>query len=156
MSTTSSKAGERVEVSATFYPYDSKLYLNEDEPQVGQRDEDVERKWECYHIIISPLKGLKCYIKKEEDKWTPYWWNTSTAFSSTSPNLLARSIPINQWSGMLFSSIGHSVIISGISCFTVWHLDTSSKARLLILPISSSVPMVFNCHFKHLLQKIPI
>ena len=25
-----------------------------DEPQVGQRHEDVERKWEYYHIIIFP------------------------------------------------------------------------------------------------------
>jgi hypothetical protein len=29
-----------------------------DEPQVGQRHEDVERNWEYYHIVIS-LKGLE-------------------------------------------------------------------------------------------------
>ena len=28
-----------------------------------------------------PWKDSKSYIKKEEDKWTPKWWNTSTAFS---------------------------------------------------------------------------
>jgi hypothetical protein len=39
-----------------------------DEPQVGQRHEYVERKRECYHIIIFPEKTWKFYIKKEEDK----------------------------------------------------------------------------------------
>ena len=39
-----------------------------DEPQVDQRHEDVERIRE-YYIIIFPLKDLKLYIKKEEDKW---------------------------------------------------------------------------------------
>jgi hypothetical protein len=31
--------------------------LQADEPQVGQRHEDVERNWEYYHIVIS-LKVL--------------------------------------------------------------------------------------------------
>ena len=39
---------------------------------------------------------LKFYIKKEEDKWTPWWWRISRAFSSTSPNLLTRITFINQ------------------------------------------------------------
>ena len=46
----SRRAGERVEVRATSCPKDEKLSLN----QFGQRDEDVERKWEYYHIIIFP------------------------------------------------------------------------------------------------------
>ena len=43
-----------------------------------------------------PRKDLKYYIKKEEDKWTPEWWNTSKAFCSTRPELLKSSTPINQ------------------------------------------------------------
>ena len=33
-----------------------KLSLKVDEPQVGQRHEDVERKREYYHIIIFPAR----------------------------------------------------------------------------------------------------
>ena len=40
-----------------------------DESQVGQRHEDVDRKWEYYHIAVL-LKDLKLYIKKVEDKFT--------------------------------------------------------------------------------------
>ena len=32
----------------------AELSLKADEPQVVQRHEDVERKWEYYHIIIFP------------------------------------------------------------------------------------------------------
>jgi hypothetical protein len=49
-------ADERVEVSATSCPQDGKQSLEADEPQVGQRHEDVERKREYYHIIIFPEK----------------------------------------------------------------------------------------------------
>ena len=52
----SRRAGERVEVSATSCPYDVKLSLKADEPQVSQRHEDVEKKREYYHIIIFPEK----------------------------------------------------------------------------------------------------
>ena len=48
------RADERVEVRVTSYPWDGKLSLKADEPQVGQLHEDVERKWEYYHIIIFP------------------------------------------------------------------------------------------------------
>ena len=41
---TSRRADERLEVRATSL-YDRKLSLKEDEPQVGQRHEDLERKW---------------------------------------------------------------------------------------------------------------
>jgi hypothetical protein len=36
----------------TFCPYDGKLSLKSDEPQVGQRPEDVVRKREYFHISI--------------------------------------------------------------------------------------------------------
>jgi hypothetical protein len=44
--------------------------LKADEPQFGQQHEDVERKREYHHIIIS-LKEVKLYTKKEEDKRKP-------------------------------------------------------------------------------------
>ena len=44
----SRRADERVEVR------NGKLSLKADEPQVGQRHEDVGRKREYYHIIIFP------------------------------------------------------------------------------------------------------
>jgi hypothetical protein len=47
---------------------DGKLFFNEDEPKVGKRHEDVERKPEYYYIIIFPERTSKFYIKKEEDK----------------------------------------------------------------------------------------
>ena len=47
-------ADERVEVRETSFPLHGKLSLKADEPQVGQRHEDVERKREYYHIIILP------------------------------------------------------------------------------------------------------
>ena len=50
----SRRADERVEVRKTSCPYDGKLYLKADEPQVGQQHEDVERKLEYYHIIVFP------------------------------------------------------------------------------------------------------
>ena len=34
------------------YSSDGELCLKADEPQVGQRHEDVESKWKYYHIII--------------------------------------------------------------------------------------------------------
>ena len=40
----SRRADERVRASKTSCPQDGKLFLNEDEPQVVQRNEDVERK----------------------------------------------------------------------------------------------------------------
>ena len=40
----SQRADERVEVMTTSCPYDGKLSLKADEPQVGQLYEDVERK----------------------------------------------------------------------------------------------------------------
>ena len=48
----SRRADERVEVRATSCPWYGKLSLKEDEPQVGQRHEDVNMKREYYHIII--------------------------------------------------------------------------------------------------------
>jgi hypothetical protein len=48
----------------TFCPY-------ADEPQVGQRHHDVERKREYYHIIIFPEKKLNFTSRKEEDKRQP-------------------------------------------------------------------------------------
>ena len=54
MPTTFSEGDEWIEVRATYFPYDEKLFLMADEPQVGQRQEDVERKREHYHIIILP------------------------------------------------------------------------------------------------------
>ena len=50
----SRRADERAEVRATSCPQDGKLSLKADEPQFGQRHEDVERKREYYHIIIFP------------------------------------------------------------------------------------------------------
>ena len=46
------RADERVMVRTTSCPYDKKLSLRSDKPQVGQRPEDVERKREYYRIII--------------------------------------------------------------------------------------------------------
>ena len=43
MSTAFLRADERVEVRETSSPYDGKLSMKADEPQVGQRHEDVER-----------------------------------------------------------------------------------------------------------------
>jgi hypothetical protein len=51
---------EQVETRATSCPYDGKLSLKVDEPQVGQRH---ERNWEFYHIVIS-LKGLEILHKE--------------------------------------------------------------------------------------------
>ena len=57
--------------------------------------------WRCEKETGKPLhyyfpwKDLKFYIKEEEHKWTPQCWNTSTTFSSTSPDLLRSRIPIN-------------------------------------------------------------
>ena len=48
------RTDERVEVREISCPLDGKLSLKADEPQVGQRHEDVERKREYYHIIIFP------------------------------------------------------------------------------------------------------
>ena len=46
------RADERVEVRATSCPYDGKLSLKVDEPGIGKRHEDMERKREYYHITI--------------------------------------------------------------------------------------------------------
>ena len=48
---------EQVEVRETSCILDGKLFLKPDEPQVGQLHEDVERKWEYYHIIIFPERS---------------------------------------------------------------------------------------------------
>ena len=40
------RADERVEFRTISYPYDGKLFLKADGPQVDQRHEDVERKQE--------------------------------------------------------------------------------------------------------------
>ena len=65
MPTLSRRAGERVEVRVYSCPYDGKLYLNADEPQVGQRHDDMERKRE-YLIIIISLEVFEILHKKEE------------------------------------------------------------------------------------------
>jgi hypothetical protein len=52
----SRRADELVEVRETSCPKDGKLSLKADEPQVGQRHDDVEGKREYYHIIIFPEK----------------------------------------------------------------------------------------------------
>jgi hypothetical protein len=44
--------------------------LNTDESQVDQLHEDVEKKGKYFKLLFS-LKGLKFYIKKEQNKWTP-------------------------------------------------------------------------------------
>ena len=44
------------------------MSLEEDELQIGQRHEDVERKREYYHITYFPQKDLKFYFKIEENK----------------------------------------------------------------------------------------
>ena len=49
------RADEWVRVRATSCPYDGKLSLKADEPQVGLRHEDVERKLE--YIIIFPERA---------------------------------------------------------------------------------------------------
>ena len=54
----SRRADQRVEVRASSCPQDGKLSLKADEPQLGQRHSDVERKPEYYHIIFSQ-KGLE-------------------------------------------------------------------------------------------------
>ena len=41
-----------VEVRAISCPKDEKLSMNADEQQIGQRNEDVERKWDYYNINI--------------------------------------------------------------------------------------------------------
>ena len=46
------------------------LSLNTDESQVDQLHEDVEKKGKYFKLLFS-LKGLKFYIKKEQNKWTP-------------------------------------------------------------------------------------
>ena len=61
--------------------------------QVGLRPEDVEGNGNIPHYYF-PRKDLKIYIK-EEEKWKPWWQNTSATFSSTIPDLLTCSIPIN-------------------------------------------------------------
>ena len=42
-------------------PGGAKLSLKADEPQVGQRHENVERNWEYYHIIIFPEQTYGIY-----------------------------------------------------------------------------------------------
>ena len=50
----SRRVDEQVQVKPTSCPQDGKLFLKADEPQFGQRHEDVKRKWEYYHITIFP------------------------------------------------------------------------------------------------------
>ena len=53
-------------------------------------------------ILLFSLKGLEILYQKGEDKGTPWLRNTSTAFSSTSPDLLTNSIPMTQsWDGAI-------------------------------------------------------
>ena len=49
----SRRAGEREEVRVISYTQNRKLLLKADGPQVGQRHEYVERKWDYFHIIIT-------------------------------------------------------------------------------------------------------
>ena len=55
------RTDERVEVRATSCPQDRELSLKADEPQVGQRHEDVERNQEYYHIIVFPEWTYEVY-----------------------------------------------------------------------------------------------
>ena len=48
------RANEQVELMITSCLWNGKMSLKVDEPQVDQQSEDVERKWEYYHIIIFP------------------------------------------------------------------------------------------------------
>ena len=92
----SQRVDERVEVRATSCPQDEKLSLKADEPQACQKHEDVERKGEYYYIIIFSMKGLEILHQERRGQVKIIVMNTSTASSSTSPDLLISSIPINQ------------------------------------------------------------
>ena len=48
----SQRANVRVDVRATSCPQDGKLSLKADEPQAGQRHDDVEKKRIYFQIII--------------------------------------------------------------------------------------------------------
>ena len=80
------------------------LSLKACEPQVGQRHEDVERKREYYHIIIF-LKEVETLHQERRGQVKSIAMNTSTASSSTSPDLITSSIPINQSS--VFIKVSH-------------------------------------------------
>ena len=56
---------EGVEVRAISCPQDGKLSLKADVPQFGQRHEDVERKWEYFHIIIFPERTSSFTSRKK-------------------------------------------------------------------------------------------
>ena len=63
------RTDEQVEVRATC-PYNGKLSLMTDESHVCQRYEDVERKWEYYHIIIFPGRTwnfISCRKRRNEN-----------------------------------------------------------------------------------------
>ena len=47
----------RVDELGNFLTLDGKLSLKVDEPQVGQRHEDVERNSKYYHIVIFPERA---------------------------------------------------------------------------------------------------
>ena len=81
------RAYEPVEFRVTSCPWDGRLSLQTDEAHIGQRHEDVEGNGNTTYYY---------YIRKEEGKWAPWRWNISTAFSSTSPDMLTSSIPINR------------------------------------------------------------
>ena len=69
--------------------------MKADEPQVGQQHEDVKRKRENYHIIF-PERTLNFYYEsKEVDTIVTEYFN-SRLLSSTSPDLITSSIPMNQ------------------------------------------------------------
>jgi hypothetical protein len=65
-----------------------------DEPQVGLRPEDVERKQEYYHIIIL-LKELRILHKERRGQVKTIVVEQCNESSCTSPDLLTSSIPIN-------------------------------------------------------------
>ena len=48
-----------------------KMPLKEDEPQVGERHDDVEKKLTVPYVFFPPWRDLKFYIKKEENNLTP-------------------------------------------------------------------------------------
>ena len=68
----SGRAGERVEVMASYCAQDGKLSLKADEPQIGQRHEDKERKRNITTLLFSlryNLRNRRRYweLKKEAE-----------------------------------------------------------------------------------------
>jgi hypothetical protein len=62
-----------------------------------KQHEDLESKWEYYHIIIFTERSWNLTSrKKSTSELTKQWWNTLTAISYTRLDLLTISIPFNQ------------------------------------------------------------